>query len=96
MSNQKGTGNMNRSIKVLITVLIVSMILFMGFTQIRKWHQAGIAKVISEEKAACDGEIALLKADLESIQNELSQIKDTEEYDRLIIFPLETIAAVMS
>ena len=84
MSNQKGTGSMNRSIKVLITVLIAGMILFMGFTQIRKWHQAGIAKVMSEEKAACDGEIALLKADLESIKNELTQIKDTEEYERRV------------
>lgn len=84
MSNQKGTGSMNRSIKVLITVLITAMILFMGFTQIRKWHQAGIAKTLFEEKAACDGEIALLKADLESIKNELTQIKDTEEYERRV------------
>ncbi len=84
MSNQKGTGRMNRSIKVLITVLIAGMILFMGFTQIRKWHQAGIARVLSEEKAACDGAIALLNADLESIKNELAQIKDTEEYERRV------------
>ncbi len=82
MSNQKGTGRMNRSIKILVTVLIAGMVLFMGFTQIRKWHQAGIDKVLSEEKAACDRKIAVLKVDLESIKNELTQLKDTGEYER--------------
>lgn len=84
VSKQKGTGRMNRSIKVLITVLIAAMVLFMVFTQIRKWHQAGIERVSFEEKAACDGEIAVLKADLESIKNELAQLKDTEEYERRV------------
>ena len=54
----------------------------MGFTQIRKWHRAGLDRVLSEEKAACDERIAVLKADLESIKNELTQIKDTGEYEQ--------------
>jgi len=82
MTNQKGTGGMNRSIKILVTVLIAGMILFMGFTQIRKWHQAGIDRVLSEEKAACGKEIAALKSDLESIKSELAQLKDTGEYEQ--------------
>ena len=81
-SNQKGTGRMNRSIKILVTVLIVGMVLFMGFTQIRKWHQAGIDKVLSEERTACDSELAVLKDDLESVKNELTQLKDTGEYEQ--------------
>ena len=82
MSNQKGTGRMNRSIKVLVTVLIAGMVLFMGYTQIRKWHRTGLDRVLSEEKAACSEEIAVLKADLESIRNELTQLKGTGEYER--------------
>jgi hypothetical protein len=82
MSNREGTDRMNRTIKVLVTVLIVGMVLFMGFMQIRKWHQAGIDRVLSEEKAACDGEIAVLSADLESIKNELMQLKDTGQYEQ--------------
>ena len=73
---------MNRSIKVLVIVLIAGMVLFMGYTQIRKWHQAGIDRVLSEEKAACGEEIAALNADIESIRNELMQLKDTGEYER--------------
>ena len=83
MSNREGTDRMNRTIKVLVTVLIVGMVLFMGFMQIRKWHQAGIDRVLSEEKAACDGEIAVLSADLvESIKNELMQLKDTGQFEQ--------------
>jgi len=82
MSNREGTDRMNRTIKVLVTVLIVGMVLFMGFMQIRKWHQAGIDRVLSEEKAACDGELAVLSADLESIKNELMQLKDTGQYEQ--------------
>ena len=73
---------MNRSIKVLVTVLIAGMVLFMGYTQIRKWHRTGLDRVLSEEKAACSEEIAVLKADLESIRNELTQLKGTGEYER--------------
>lgn len=68
---------MNRSIKVLVSILIIGMLSFMGFTQIRKWHRAGLDRVLSEEKVVCDERVAVLKADLESIKNELSQIKDT-------------------
>ena len=82
MSNQKGTGRMHRSIKVLVSVLIAGMVLFMGYTQIRKWHRAGLDRVLSEEKAACGEEIAALNADIESIRNELMQLKDTGEYER--------------
>ena len=82
MPNQKGTVRMNRSIKVLVSVLIIGMVLFMGYTQIRKWHRTGLDRVVAEEKAACDEDIAVLKADLESIKNELTQLKDTGEYER--------------
>jgi len=82
MSNQKGKGKMNRSIKVLVTVLIVCMVLFMGYTQIRKWHRTGLDRVSSEEKAACGKEIALLEADLESIRNELAQFNGTGVYEQ--------------
>jgi hypothetical protein len=54
----------------------------MGYTQIRKWHRTGLDRVLSEEKAACGEEIAVLKADLESIRNELTQLKGTGEYER--------------
>jgi hypothetical protein len=73
---------MNRSIKILVTVLIAGMVLFMGYTQIRNWHRAGLDRVLSEEKAACGEEIAVLNADLESVRNELMQLKDTGEYER--------------
>jgi hypothetical protein len=73
---------MNRSIKILVTVLIAGMVLFMGYTQIRNWHRAGLDRVLSEEKAACGEEIAALNADLESVRNELMQLKDTGEYER--------------
>lgn len=82
MSNQKGTDRMNRSIKVLVAVLIAAMVLFMAFTQIKKWHQAGIDRALSEEKAVCSAETAVLKADLESIKSELMQLKDTGKYER--------------
>ncbi|MBW1864442.1 MAG: hypothetical protein JRI64_02115 [Deltaproteobacteria bacterium] len=73
---------MNRSIKILVTVLIAGMVLFMGYTQIRNWHRAGLDRVLSQEKAACGEEIAALNADLESVRNELMQLKDTGEYER--------------
>ena len=73
---------MNRSIKILVTILIIGMVLFMGYTQTRKWHQAGLDKALFEEKAVCQEEVAVLKADLESIRNELAQLKDTGEYER--------------
>jgi len=79
MPNRKGTVRMNRSVKVLVIILIAGMILFMGFTQIKNWHQAEIQRVLSEEKEACDGKIATLKADLESIKNELMQLRGIEE-----------------
>lgn len=82
MSKRKGMGRMNRSIKILVTVLIAGMVLFMGYTQIRNWHRAGLDRVLSEEKAACGEEIAVLNADLESVRNELMQLKDTGEYER--------------
>jgi len=82
MSKRKGTGRMNRSIKILVTVLIAGMVLFMGYTQIRNWHRAGLDRVLSQEKAACGEEIAALNADLESVRNELMQLKDTGEYER--------------
>jgi hypothetical protein len=81
MLDQKGLGRMNRSIKILVTVLICGMVLFMGYTQINKWHQTGLERVMSQEKIACDEAIALLEADLASIKKELTQIKDTGEYE---------------
>jgi hypothetical protein len=62
--------------------MITGMVLFMGYTQIRKWHRAGLDRVLSEEKAACGEEISVLKADLESMRNELTKLKDTGEYER--------------
>jgi hypothetical protein len=82
MSNQKGTGRMNRSIKILVSVLIVFMVLFMGYTQIRKWHRTGLDRVSSREKTVCAKEIALLEADLTSLRNELEQFNDTGEYEQ--------------
>ena len=79
MLDQKGLGRMNRSIKILVAILIPVMVLFMGYTQINKWHRAGMDKVLSEEKAVCSEEIAALEADLESLRMEMTQLKDTGE-----------------
>jgi len=82
MLDLKGLGRMNRSIKILVAILIPVMVLFMGYTQINKWHRAGMDKVLSEEKAVCSEEIAALEADLESLRMEMTQLKDTGEYER--------------
>ncbi len=58
------------------------MVLFMGFTQIRKWHRNTLDRMVNNEKAICDKEIQALKAELTAIQSELVQLKDTEEYEQ--------------
>jgi len=73
---------MNRIIKVLVVVLIVAMVVFMGFTQIRKWHQNTLDQAINNEKAICEKEIQALKDELTAIQNEVAKLKDTEEYEQ--------------
>jgi len=73
---------MNRSIKILVSVLVVLMVLFMGYTQIRKWHRISLDRVSSREKAVCAKEIALLEADIASIRAELAQFNDTGEYEQ--------------
>jgi len=80
--DQKGLGRMNRSIKILVAIVIPVMVLFMGYTQINKWHRAGMDRVLSEEKAVCSEEIAALETDLESLRMELAQLKDTGDYER--------------
>ena len=72
---------MNRTIKILVIVIIICMVLFMGFTQIRKWHRDTLDQAINNEKALCDKAIQDLNAELTAIQNELAQLKNTEEYE---------------
>ena len=73
---------MNRTIKILVIVLIVCMVLFIGFTQIRKWHRNTLDQAVKNEKAVCAEEIQVLRDELSAIQNELVQLKDTEEYEQ--------------
>lgn len=73
---------MNRSMKILISVLIAGMFLFLGYTQIKRWHKSRIDNVLTQEKAICDEKVAELQAELESIREELTQIRDTGEYEQ--------------
>lgn len=78
------TDRMNRSIKILVTVLIVCMVLFMGYTQIRKWHRNTLDRALSEERAICTDQIAVLQAGIEDLQNSLAKFEDAgEEEQRL-------------
>ncbi len=73
---------MNRAIKILVIVLIVCMVLFMGFTQMRNWHRNTLNQAVNNEKAICDKEIQALNDELTAIQNEVAKLKDTEEYEQ--------------
>jgi len=73
---------MNRSIKILVVVLIVCMVLFMAFSQIKKWHRNSLDRAITDEKTIFEKEITALKDELASIQNELTKLKDTGEYEK--------------
>lgn len=73
---------MNRAIKILVIVLIVGMVLFMGFTQLRKWHLNTLNQAVNNEQAICNKEIQALRDELIAIQNEVAKLKDTEEYEQ--------------
>jgi len=73
---------MNRMIKILVIVLIVCMVLFMGFTQIRKWHHDTLNLAVNNEKAICEKELQALRDELTAIQDQVAKLKDTEEYEQ--------------
>ncbi len=73
---------MNRTIKILVIALIVAMVLFMVFTQFRKWHRSTLNQAVTNEKAICEKEIQALQDELTAIQNEVAKLKDTEEYEQ--------------
>ena len=45
---------MDRSIKILVSVLIVAIIAFLGYSQIKRWHQSAMQKAVDQEKSDCE------------------------------------------
>jgi hypothetical protein len=58
------------------------MVLFMGYTQIRKWHHDTLDQAVNNERALCDKDIQALRDELTAIQDEMAKLKDSEEYEQ--------------
>jgi predicted negative regulator of RcsB-dependent stress response len=55
---------MDRSIKILVTVLIVGIIGFLGYSQVKRWHQSSIREVMEKESADCEERLASLREEM--------------------------------
>jgi hypothetical protein len=67
---------MERSIKILVTVLIVGIIGFLGYSQVKRWHQASVDTVLEKEKAGCEERLASLRAEMLRLVEEMEQCQE--------------------
>lgn len=67
---------MDRSIKILVSVLIVAIIAFLGYSQIKRWHQSAMQKAVDQEKGDCEKRLAGLREEMLGVVAELKQLND--------------------
>jgi len=70
---------MDRTIKILVSVLIVAIIAFLGYSQIRRWHQSSMQKALTQEKSDCEERLASLREEMHRVVNELNQLNTIGE-----------------
>jgi len=67
---------MERSIKILVSVLIVAIIAFLGYSQIKRWHQSAMQKAVDQEKSDCEKRLAGLREEMLRVVAEVKQLND--------------------
>jgi hypothetical protein len=70
---------MDRTIKIMVSVLIVAIIAFLGYSQIRRWHQSSMQKALTQEKSDCEERLASLREEMHRVVNELNQLNTIGE-----------------
>jgi hypothetical protein len=69
---------MDRSIKILVTVLIVGIIGFLGYSQVKRWHQSSIREVMEKESADCEERLASLREEMLKAVEEVKQLNEAD------------------
>jgi hypothetical protein len=67
---------MDRSIKILVSVLIVAIVGFLGYSQIKRWHQSALQKVVDQERSDCQKRLSESRAELLRVMEELKQLNN--------------------
>jgi len=69
---------MEKSVKIVIAVLIAGIIVLLGYTQIRRWHAGGVQEVVEREQKTCENQIAELTNRITALEIELAQLSRPE------------------
>jgi hypothetical protein len=72
----KGRGRMDRSIKILVALLIVGIVGFLGYSQVKRWHQSSIREVLEKESADCEERLAGLREEMLKVVEEMKQLNE--------------------
>ena len=67
---------MDRSIKILVTVLIVGIVGFLGYSQVKRWHQSSIREVLDKESADCQERLTSLREEMLKVVEEMKQLNE--------------------
>lgn len=67
---------MDRSIKILVTVLIVGIVGFLGYSQVKRWHQSSLREVLEKESADCEERLASLREEMLKVVEEMKQLNE--------------------
>jgi hypothetical protein len=69
---------MDRSIKILVSILIIAIVGFLGYSQIKRWHQSAVQKAVDRERGSCEERLSDLRSELLRVVDELKQLNDTD------------------
>jgi hypothetical protein len=67
---------MDRSIKILVAILIVGIVGFLGYSQVKRWHQASIREIVEKESADCEERLASMREEMLRAVEEMKQLNE--------------------
>lgn len=65
---------MEKPVKIVVAVLIAGIIVFLGYSQIDKWHRRTLQQALDKERDACSEQLGQLNEQIAAIEKELDQM----------------------
>jgi len=69
---------MDKPVKIIVVVLIIGIIVFLGYSQIAKWHNRTLDRALDKERGACVAQLDQLKEQIAAIEEELDRMETVE------------------
>lgn len=74
----KGPSVMEKPIKIIVAVMIAGIVVFLGYSQIGKWHRRTLTQAMDKERSVCEERLTQLNEQIAAIEEELDRMGITE------------------